>query len=60
MKENHTEDSDQNVKSHEERKYQFIKEQIRPQGRDSKTNRLVLRNLDTICCYFNEFFLYYA
>ncbi len=32
MKENHTEDSDQNVKSHEERKYQFIKEQIRPQG----------------------------
>lgn len=34
MKENHTEDSDQNVKSHEERKYQFIKEQIRPQGRE--------------------------
>ena len=58
MKENHTEDSDQNVKSHEERKYQFIKEQIRPQGREK--NRLVLRNLDTICCYFNEFFLYYA
>lgn len=47
MKENHTEDSDQNVKSHEERKYQFIKEQIRPQGREKM--RKIVRRIALFC-----------
>ena len=47
MKENHTEDSDQNVKSHEERKYQFIKEQIRPQGREKI--RKIVRRIALFC-----------
>ena len=47
MKENHKEDSDQNVKSHEERKYQFIKEQIRPQGREKM--RKIVRRIALFC-----------
>lgn len=40
--EKHTESSEENEKSHEEKKYQFIKEQIRPQGKH-KIKRLARR-----------------